>query len=191
MSLPDLIVTPRLLLRPWQIAEAPTLLAILQAERAHLVQDFPLTLASVADLPAAAAYIQQAAERRAAGIAFQYVLWDAAEPTRCLGQVNLKEINWHPTAVPKSELAYWLAEAAQGRGLMREAVAAVIRAAFAHLPLVKVFAMAKPQNARSRHLLEALGFHYVGRLRQESRTADPNGPIFDADYFDLLREEAM
>jgi RimJ/RimL family protein N-acetyltransferase len=56
------------------------------------------------------------------------------------------------------EIGYWLAETAQGRGLMTEAAAALARVAFsyAHAPRLEI--RCEPANSRSRAIPARLGF---------------------------------
>jgi ribosomal-protein-alanine N-acetyltransferase len=60
------------------------------------------------------------------------------------------------------ELGYLLFPRYWGQGLATEAGRAVIEFAFASIPRIKLFAGHHPENAASRHVLEKLGFHYVG-----------------------------
>ncbi len=60
------------------------------------------------------------------------------------------------------EIGYWLAEHAQGQGLMTEAAGALSRVAlqFAHAPYVAI--CCHPANARSRGVPKRLGFALTG-----------------------------
>ena len=68
-----------------------------------------------------------------------------------------------------SEIGYLLARRAQGQGLAREAVAAVVGRLFEEGQR-RVFADCDPENAGSIALLEGLGFRLEGRLRAEWHT---------------------
>ena len=61
---------------------------------------------------------------------------------------------------------YELAPAAQGRGLMREALRAIYAWGFEALSLQRIEAQVHPQNARSLVLLKKLGFVEEGLLRE-------------------------
>jgi ribosomal-protein-alanine N-acetyltransferase len=63
-------------------------------------------------------------------------------------------------------LGYSIDAAAQGRGLMREALAAVIAQVFsARVDLHRLQANVRPENARSLILLKRLGFEREGSAR--------------------------
>lgn len=65
---------------------------------------------------------------------------------------------------PEAELGYWLGLPHQGRGYAREAVAALLELAFGPLMLDLVHADVRADNARSRQLLDTLGFEEKGRV---------------------------
>ena len=74
-------------------------------------------------------------------------------------------------------LGYWLDEACWGRGLMTEAVRAVLRYGFETMALELVSAYCYPDNLRSRRVLEKCGFRYEGTLHGAERT--PDGRVRD------------
>lgn len=69
----------------------------------------------------------------------------------------------------KAEIGYELSPAHQGKGLMQEAVEAVVRFGFEQLKLQLITALVKPGNEKSRQLLERHHFrpdhfnHYVSK----------------------------
>ena len=63
---------------------------------------------------------------------------------------------------PVGTLGYWCGEAHQNRGYVREAAAALVPAAFRHLGLDAIEALAQPANAGSRAVLRGLGMREVG-----------------------------
>lgn len=65
-------------------------------------------------------------------------------------------------------LGYLLARAQWRRGLMREAVAAVLAEAFAHGGVWRVDALCDVDNSASSRLLQSLGFEGEGVLRRHS-----------------------
>jgi RimJ/RimL family protein N-acetyltransferase len=65
-------------------------------------------------------------------------------------------------------LGYLLARSCWGRGLMREAVSAVLCEAFAQTAVRRVDALCDAENHASARLLESLGFAHEGVMRQHS-----------------------
>ena len=109
-------------------------------------------------------------------------VWALVRQNRVVGGVSLR------IARPKKrvEVGYELARWLWGRGLMPEAVSAVIDEAFQRLPIIKVTATAAAGNARSIRLLEKLGMQREAMLR---RHWIHGGRILDEVRYGLLRDE--
>jgi len=58
----------------------------------------------------------------------------------------------------RGELSYWLGRAHWGGGIMKEAVAALLRHARGHPSLRRLIAVTDPANVRSQRILSASGF---------------------------------
>jgi [ribosomal protein S5]-alanine N-acetyltransferase len=119
---------------------------------------------------------------------YRFYIFDASG-SRVIGGSNLSVIVHGP--LESCFLGYSLAEAEQGKGLMREAVAATIDFAWDHLKLHRIEAGYAPHNVRSARLLRSLGFVVEGYCRDyiftggvwtdNIRTALHN-PRFPADW---------
>lgn len=83
------------------------------------------------------------------------------------GTANLSEIVRGPFQA--AYLGYALAENAQGKGLMHEALTLLLRFAFAELNLHRIMANFIPSNKRSGAVLERLGFAVEGRANDYLR----------------------
>ena len=93
--------------------------------------------------------------------------------------------NWDHTS-RRAEVGYDLAPARWGKGLMREALDAILPYGFEKMGLNRVQAMVHPDNARSIHLLQRLGFTQEGVLRDWRFY---KGQFWDEACFSLLRRE--
>ncbi|MDQ2680221.1 MAG: GNAT family N-acetyltransferase [Candidatus Eremiobacteraeota bacterium] len=80
-----------------------------------------------------------------------------------LGWVNLNNIV--RGAFQASHLGYSLSAVAEGRGIMTEALRAVIPFAFDDLQLHRIMANHMPHNIRSAAVLKRLGFEIEGRAK--------------------------
>ena len=69
----------------------------------------------------------------------------------------------------RAEIGYLLSPDRQGQGYMHEALQQVLAYLFRTLHLHRVEAEIDPRNAPSAHVLERLGFHREGVLRQRWR----------------------
>ena len=85
-----------------------------------------------------------------------------------------------------AELGYWLAEPFWGRGIMSEAVPAMVAHGFATLPLQRIEAFVYANNPASARVLEKAGFEFEGRLR---RSVIKDGQLLDSLLYAKLREE--
>lgn len=91
------------------------------------------------------------------------------------------------SAVRAVSIGYWLAQDAQGRGVMTRCVSALIRMAFETYAMNQVIIRAAPENTRSRAIPERLGFKRMGIERQMSMNAA--GDLLDLVSYSLLRSE--
>ena len=82
-------------------------------------------------------------------------------------------------------IGYWLAEAAEGQGVMSASLCAFGRHLWANRPeLVRLQLRIEPDNARSRKLAEACGFAYEGTLRDDFRIG---GKTEDSSLYGMRR----
>jgi ribosomal-protein-alanine N-acetyltransferase len=86
----------------------------------------------------------------------------------------------------RGDVSYIVAREHWGKGIVSEALHAVLDYGFDHLNLHSVEAGVTPGNDASTRMLERLGFHLEGRLR-ESFWAD--GMFVDSLIYSLLRRD--
>jgi len=100
-----------------------------------------------------------------AGTGFGWWLFAPDAPNVALGQIHLSQITRR--AFHNAMLGYAIDAAHEGRGLMREALAAAVADAFGpRLRLHRVQANVRPENIRSLALLSRLGFEREGLARE-------------------------
>jgi len=93
--------------------------------------------------------------------------------------------DWNTTA-HRAEIGYDLEPAYWGRGVMTEAMHAVLEYGFEKMGLNRIQAIIDSKNTRSMRLVHRLGFKKEGVLRQRSYF---NGQFRDDAIFSLLRKE--
>ena len=118
----------------------------------------------------------------AAGTGVQFVL-EERETGRVIGACVVFR---HDEGSARAEIGYVLGRAHWGRGLMREALEAVVAHAFGPWGLRRLEAEVDPDNARSDRVVRSLGFVEEGRLRKRWSA---KGRTYDTRIFGLLREE--
>lgn len=149
------LVTERLRLRPFTAADGDLLFRLYGDPRVMAIRKIGVQTRaqSTAELAGIVAHWQ----RRGFGL---HAVFERAGG-RFLGECGLRE---RGPDDPEIELSYGLVPEAWGRGLAGEAAAAVLAEGFARHGLARVVAIARADNARSRRVMEKLGF----RLEEES-----------------------
>jgi ribosomal-protein-alanine N-acetyltransferase len=127
-----------------------------------------------------AAAIAAAEAAWAADQAFQYLV---VEGQRIVGRINL-------TAVRRAhyqcaDLGYRIGEHDGGRGIASQAVALCLSEAFERHGLLRVEAVARPENKGSVRVLERNGFRQFGHSR---RSFELGGQWFDRLHFERHRD---
>jgi ribosomal-protein-alanine N-acetyltransferase len=130
----------------------------------------------------ARAWYERMAGIQATGLALQFVVV-AKDSGNAIGTCLLFRFDEGSARV---ELGYVLGRAHWGRGLMREALAALLDQAFAGMGVRRVEAEVDPRNVASAGLLRRLGFSREGLLRQRWVT---KGEANDVEMYGLLRSD--
>jgi [ribosomal protein S5]-alanine N-acetyltransferase len=81
---------------------------------------------------------------------------------RCVGQAGLIYLAYDDTQ-DDIEVGYRFIKECWGKGYATEISRALVTWAFAHLAIKKCVGIIQPQNEGSRHVLEKIGMHYVGK----------------------------
>lgn len=144
--------TPRLILRRWRLSDAP----------------FLFRYASHPKVGPAAGWTPHRgvlesrwiiARTLSAPETYALELKSVGHPVGCVELYIGRESSF-PLPEDEGELGYWLGAPFWGRGLMTEAVEAVVRHAFADLRLKKLWCGYYDGNLRSKRVAEKCGFRY-------------------------------
>jgi ribosomal-protein-serine acetyltransferase len=100
--------------------------------------------------------------------------------------VGVASFTWIDQSNCSAAIGYWLAQEAEGHGLMTAAVTALLRHGFRTLQLNRIEIRAGLRNRRSRAIPKRLGFRHEGTLRQAERLADR---FVDHAVYGLLKED--
>ena len=140
------ILTRRLLLRDFELADRPPFAALAGSE---LERRFARILAA-----------RRARPRRA---------WELAVVTRRGGRI-IGACDLALSGRREADMGYVLARRHWGYGYATELAHALVAAAFATLPVERVLAIVNVDNERSRRVLENAGLHWEALLRRPART---------------------
>lgn len=152
-------------LRPLNLRDAGALFALVDVNRARLGRWLPWPDANRSRQDSRTYILRVRAQARH-GAAQSFGLWWKGSLVGVAGFV------WIDTANRSAAIGYWLAEAAEGQGLMTRAVAALLTHGFRSLGLNRIEIRAGVRNRRSRAVPERLGFRHEGTLRQAERLPD-------------------
>jgi [ribosomal protein S5]-alanine N-acetyltransferase len=161
--------TERLVLRLPAPREAARMAAFALANREHLGRWEPIRAADHFTREAHHAALVRAGRDARAGRHYRWWIFARAEPKVPLGHVGVSNVV--RGAFHSAHLGFALAESAVGRGVMHEALVAVVRCAFDTLGLHRLEANHLPENERSARLLARLGFERTGLAPRYLRIA--------------------
>jgi RimJ/RimL family protein N-acetyltransferase len=164
--------TERLVLRPFVVADAPAVHALVAARE---VADTTLNIPHPYPDGAAAEWIATHAAASAAGAAATYAVTESVRDQAGLpaagplvGAVSLVVDRRHDNA----ELGYWIGVPFWGKGYCTEAARAVVRYGFEVLGLHRVHAMHFARNPASGRVMQKLGMRLEGCRREHVRKWD-------------------
>jgi RimJ/RimL family protein N-acetyltransferase len=178
INTPLTLETPRLLLRPFELADAPCVQRILDDERvsaALLDTPHPFTL------EAAHNWIQTARRGGERGDAFVFALIRKRHPL-LIGCIDIEVNGEHR----RGDMAYWLDPEHWGQGFTTEAARRIVRFGFESLGLHRIHAQCIRSNTASARVMEKAGLHYEALLRE---SALKDGIYVDVAVYGLTRAD--
>jgi ribosomal-protein-serine acetyltransferase len=169
----------RLELRLYEQYHAEEVYRVTEANRAHISTWLPW-VDDVKSIDDTRAFITRSLEQFGRSDGFSCGIWEDNVYVGGLGFIRIVQIN------KQTEIGYWLAENAQGRGIMTMACRALIDHAFDTLKLNKVEIRCAAGNHRSRAVPKRLGFVEEGTLRQ---IIPIRGTYHDSVVYGMLASE--
>ncbi len=154
-----MLVSHRLLLRPFTGSDAPALLAVSLANRDFMRPWEPRKNDEAFTLTAMEQSIQEQQRQWSENRGYGFGVWEQAGGT-LIGRAALSRIT--RGAFQNCGLGYWLDAAHNGRGYMTEAVRLVLGYAFGELGFHRVEAATLLHNVGSIRVLEKTGFRREG-----------------------------
>jgi ribosomal-protein-alanine N-acetyltransferase len=155
--------TPRLVLRTAAAADVPALVAYALGEARESARFSPRRPPSHFTAAHWRGRVRAQEEARRADRGLVLYLFRKGAPREVVGHASLSNVV--RGTFQAAHLGYALREAHRGRGLMTEALRAVLRHAFGPMGLHRVMANYMPSNAPSARVLRRLGFRREGLAR--------------------------
>ncbi len=162
-----------------QASHAAALFAVVDSNRAHLSRFLPWVpnMLSVEDMER---YLLNCEKLNREGLDTSFNIFHHGE---IVGRIGLSYIN---KTNRSANIGYWLAEEAQGSGLISKAVKKILVLGFEQLHLNRIEIKAATTNERSKAIPEKLGFVFEGILREAEWV---NHEPLDLMLYSLLRSE--
>jgi len=175
MDLPS-IARDQFILRPWRPGDAESLVNHANNPRVarNLRDGFPYPYT----IPAAREWLKMVGENRDDIILAIEIDGEAAGGIGLHGLKDVYRFN--------GEIGYWLSESHWGRGIMSDAVGAMVDHAFSRTKWLRLFATIYEHNVSSMKVLAKNGF------RQEAihkKTVMKEGKLLDEHLFALMKEQ--
>lgn len=174
--MPLVLETERLVLRPWAEADVPELVPLIGARE---------VAATTLRIPHP--YREEHAREFLAVVAKaneQRLSIRLRGDGRLCGGIGL-----HPNAAHQhAELGYWLGVPFWGNGYATEAARALLGYGFEQIKFHRIFASHFENNAASARVLQKLGMHHEGCLRQHILKW---GKFIDLELYAVLRQEFL
>ncbi len=177
------LLTARTVVRRFRENEGALFYDLFQANRTLLIDNFPKTDRALASKEKAEQYVRQSICDWLFHRDFVFGIWDN-ESAQLVGFIRIFQIDWD---VPKAELAYFLDKDSSGKGIMTEALYAVVQMAFEKMGIVKLYIRTATDNYGSQRVARKLGFRREGDFREDFRT--PTGDLVDTMVFGLMAQE--
>ncbi|HEY1031824.1 MAG TPA: GNAT family protein [Flavipsychrobacter sp.] len=169
-------------IRPIQERDADALYHLVETNKQRIADYFPLTLEKAASADVAKQSIQMYNLLSLKNKLHVLVMHDDAAADGLVGIIFLKNID---AKTGKCELAYFINEGHEGKGITSQMVMRAVDLAFNQLQLNKVCCRVVTDHASSNRVMQKTGFELEGVLRQEYRITD--GTLKDLNYYGLLR----
>lgn len=151
-------------LRLLEEIDAEALYEVVVSNRELLVRWMPW--AADQTLDGTLAFIRSSRRQLADNGGFQAAIVDGGA---IVGVIGFHRVDWGNRS---ASVGYWLAEAAQGRGMVTDATRALVGYAFEVWKLNRLEIRAGTENHRSQRVPERLGFVREGVLRDAERLND-------------------
>lgn len=125
-------------------------------------------------------FIRESMLRKQAGIEYAFVI---IENSKLIGRIGIYKIDNQNKI---GEIGYWLAENAQGKGILTKSCKVLIDFCFSNLQLNRIEIKCATKNLKSSAIPTKLNFTHEGIIRQGEWL---NDQFVDLNLYSILRQE--
>jgi len=177
------IETERMLLMPYNTKHYKEIFLLIQKNKTRLIHSFPNLLKATETIENTKDYVQQKMFDWNNNRAYGFMMTDKTNH-QIIGHFNLKDIDWKAR---QCELAYFIDEDMEGKGLTTEALNALLQRCFLEIGFNRVFARIVTTNIPSQKVVEKSGLKYEGAFFQDYTTYD--NKVVDTYRYGISKEE--
>ena len=168
-------------IRPITKDDAIPFYALIEKNRQRLTMYFPKTLKHIRDLDSTKLFIDLKMNEAAKKEGYWFLII-SQEINRPIGSLVIKELD---LTVPKCELAWFIDEDHEGKGIISKATQWLVNFCFDELDMVKIFVRVNPSNEASKRVALKNGFVKEGYMKKEYRNG--YGELTDVEHYGLAR----
>ena len=154
---------------------------LIEKNRQRLTMYFPKTLKRIRDLDSTRLFIDLKMNEAAKKEGYWFIVISQKD-NRFIGSLVIKDLD---LTVPKCELAYFIDEDHEGKGITTKATQWLVSYCFDELDMVKIFVRVNPANEGSKRVALKNGFIKEGYMKKEYRNG--YGELTDAEHYGLVR----
>ncbi len=179
------LVTPHTVVRRYREGDGEILYQLIQDNYSRLYDYFPQTIEAINNKESAEFFVRERLADWLLQREYTFGMWDN-KSADMIGMLRLSHIDWR---IPRAELGYFIDKEYTRKGLMTEALRALLRFAFHQLELEKIVLRTSMENIPSQRLARKCGFRREGDLRGDLRKL--GGELIDVMLFGLTRPEYL
>ncbi len=162
-------------------ADAIPFYELIEKNRQRLTMYFPKTLKHIRDLDSTKLFIDLKINQAAKKEGYWFIVISQKD-NRFIGSLVIKDLD---LTVPKCELAYFIDEDHEGKGITSKATQWLVSYCFDELDMVKIFVRVNPANEGSKRVALKNGFIKEGYMKKEYRNG--YGELTDVEHYGLVR----
>lgn len=167
-------------IRPIEILDIEKYFELMDANRKRLSNYFPITTGKIKDINSTRDYIESKIKNAQEKTQFVFVI-EHLEEKHLAGYIIVKNLDWIKY---NCELAYWLGDGYEGRGIMSYAIHEINKFCFEYLKMNRIYLRIDPENDKSRNLAKRLGFTIHHTAEKEYQRGD--GLWVDVEYWEMM-----
>ena len=174
-----MILPSEILFRELNEEDASQFHEIVSANKSRLSRYFPITISRTKSLKATKEYLVAYSLKQDLKDFYVFGLF---KDNQLIGVLFVKSINWE---IPKCELAYFIDQDWEGKGITTWGVDQLTKFCFKKLEMNKIFLRFERSNFSSRKVALKNGFRKEGTLRSEFKVE--TGELIDLEYFGKIK----